>query len=296
VKPALFAPDGRTLVTDTYEAVSLWETTTGKRIATLGLTANERGWTNVLAATPDGRTLLSAGTGKVRVVKLWDVAARRERATLTGISAPVAAGAFTADSTLLATGHEDGTVNLWDAADGRWRRGVAGHGGSSVTCVAFAADGKVLAAGGWDKTVLLCDPATGAVLATLQGQSAVRALAFAPEGPLLAAAEESGAVRLWDRETYQERASLRRDLAGLTGYVYVMAFAPDGRTLATCQAGTLKLWDTATGLERLTLWEHTEDIKAVAFSADGTTLAAASDRTLRLWHAATEDEILARGK
>ena len=73
-----------------------------------------------------------------------------------------------------------------------------------------------------------------------------------------------------------------------------MAFAPDGGTLATCQGRTLQLWDTATGLERLTLWQHTEDVRAVAFAPDGTTLAAASNRTLRLWHAATEAEVRAR--
>jgi WD40 repeat protein len=103
-------------------------------------------------------------------------------------------------------------------------------------------------------------------------------------------------VRLWDRITHQERARLRTDLAESSGSISAEAFAPDGRTLATCQGNTLKLWDTATGLERLTLWEHTEPLRAVAFAPDGKTLAAASDHQVRLWYAAAPVEVGARSR
>jgi WD40 repeat protein len=295
MKPVLFAPDGQTMVTDTFQAMRLWGTTTGKQKAVLGPTADERGWTGVMAATPDGRALLFVRTGKVPVATLWDGAARRERAALTGFDSPVTAAAFTPGGSLLATRHEDGTARLWDAADGRQRLVFqAPAGGAGVNCLAFAPDGKVLATGCGDNTVRLWDEM--AMLAVFPGRSAFRALTFAPNGPLLAAAEEGGAVRLWDRTTSEERASLRRDQAGQAGPIDVMAFAPDGRTLATGQAGALKLWDTATGLERLTLWEPAEDIRAVAFSPDGKTLAAATYRTLKLWHGATQEEVLARDR
>jgi WD40 repeat protein len=108
--------------------------------------------------------------------------------------------------------------------------------------------------------------------------------------------EEGGAVRLWDRVSGRERVRLGTDLAEQSDLPRALAFSPDGRTLATCQAGTLKLWDTATGLERLTLWESTRPVTAVAFAPDGKALAAATDLEMRLWYAAAPDEVSAQGK
>ena len=46
-----------------------------------------------------------------------------------------------------------------------------------------------------------------------------------------------------------------------------MVFSPDGRRLATASSDrTIKLWDTATGLEVFTLRGHTAGLLCVAFT------------------------------
>jgi eukaryotic-like serine/threonine-protein kinase len=72
--------------------------------------------------------------------------------------------------------------------------------------------------------------------------------------------------------------------------VTAVAFAPDGKTLATAGGddASVKLWDAAQGCLRLTIAAHAGRVTAVAFSPDGRTLATAGeDRAVRLWFSDT---------
>jgi WD40 repeat protein len=109
-------------------------------------------------------------------------------------------------------------------------------------------------------------------------------VALAPDGKTLAAGLRYGTVKVWDVGTRRERAVLR----GHAGDVWSVAFAPDGKALASGggdwdQPGEVKLWDTATWEARARL-KHTGEVLCVAFAPDGKRLAAGSwDKTVRLW-------------
>src|SRR5262249_14894284 len=80
-----------------------------------------------------------------------------------------------------------------------------------------------------------------------------------------------------------------RTLKGHSGSVMAVAFAPDGKILASgSRDGTVRLWDVKTGDLRRTLGVHTGDVYAVAFAPDGRLLATGGgDRTVRLWDVRT---------
>ncbi len=74
-------------------------------------------------------------------------------------------------------------------------------------------------------------------------------------------------------------------LKGHTGWIGALAFAPDGKTLASASAdGTIKFWDPIRG-ELLQTWKGSrEPICALAFAPDGKKLAAGGfDHCVKLW-------------
>jgi WD40 repeat protein len=100
----------------------------------------------------------------------------------------------------------------------------------------------------------------------------------------------------------------RATLAGHGEDVKCLAFSPDGKALASASRGydreqalrnprdfvwgEVKVWDVATGKERLGFRGHKDGIEAIAFSPDGRTLATgSSDGSVRLWEAGTGEEV-----
>src|SRR5262249_9398749 len=76
-----------------------------------------------------------------------------------------------------------------------------------------------------------------------------------------------------------------------------VAFSPDGKFLASGggdtrfgpgQLGEVRLWEVASGHEKLVFRDDTSGVASVAFSPDGKLLASGSaDGTVRLWEVAT---------
>jgi WD40 repeat protein len=83
--------------------------------------------------------------------------------------------------------------------------------------------------------------------------------------------------------------------SGHDRFILALAFAPDGRMLASVGTDTtVRLWEVVRGTERATLSEHATAVSAVAFAPDGRTLAT-GDRAgiVKLWDVATVAERLA---
>jgi RNA polymerase sigma factor (sigma-70 family) len=120
-------------------------------------------------------------------------------------------------------------------------------------------------------------------------------VALSANGKLLAVSrQDRTTVQLWDVTTGKELK-----LTGHAFSVTALAFTPDGKTLASATGswlpdgapGEIKLWDVATGKERLSLARLPTMVLSLAFSADGKILASASG-TVKLWEVDTGKEKL----
>ena len=202
--------------------------------------------------------------------------------------------AFSPDGSRIASGGEDTTVRVRDAATGESVATLEGHS-QEVKSVAFSPDGSRIASGSDDKTVRVWDAATGECVAKLEGHSGwVSSLAFSPDGSRLASGSNDETLRMWDVATGECVATLGTHFCGaLINAVLSVAFSPDGSRLASGNHDkTVRVWDAATGECLATCAGHSASVMSVAFSPDGSRIAFGSDdETVRVWDAATGESV-----
>jgi WD40 repeat protein/tetratricopeptide (TPR) repeat protein len=254
-----------------------------------------------LAASPDGKTLASGGHNAIR---LWDVAAGRQRVIPAKHSGWVSHLAFSGDSTKLASSGPDGKVRLWDVKAGKELRPALPGLPVDVHGVAFSPDGTLVAACGCKEAtgggntrmhngqLRVWEVATGTEHRILNGGCGILCLTFSPDGKTLAAgAAHECHVKLFEVPSGKRLGVLRSS----EGWIHDVAYSPDGKLLAFASADhTARLWrvHSATRHQEVrALRGHSFEVSRVAFSSDGTRLATcSSDRTVRIWHVPTGRE------
>ncbi|MCG5219514.1 WD40 repeat domain-containing serine/threonine protein kinase [Streptosporangium sp. KLBMP 9127] len=257
--------------------------------------ANCGGNTNVVAFSPDNRTLACGGQD----IALWDTATGRRRplhpdngnwwwqpdASTAELDRAVTSGLrFSPDGSLIA-GFAGDTVRVWRISD-------------NAEILHYRAEGPVddlwvdSAAGRLryllDDTVVTIDLGPRITTTTLPD---VFRVAFSPDGRWLAVEGRTSEIRLWD----VRRRRFAGTLPGVRETGERAVFDRTGTTMATMKSSDrVRGWDVAT---RKQLWSYRIPknyyVESMVFSPDGRTLAASmvdyppTDSRLRVWDART---------
>jgi DNA-binding CsgD family transcriptional regulator len=151
---------------------------------------------------------------------------------------------------LLAGGGYDGSISVWEAADGTLHRQLAGHHGA-VMSVAWSPDGRRLASGGSGREggeLFVWEADSGQpVQAFERHPGAVSALSWVPGGEVLVSGGSDGRLRWWDLQSAEGLECVRVQEAH-QGTVHALKVSPDGSMLASCgDDGAICLWDLESG-------------------------------------------------
>jgi WD40 repeat protein len=144
--------------------------------------------------------------------------------------------AFSRDGRLVAAGHANGEIGIWDAATGAAVRKMSGDGWQPSTTLAFFRDGR-LAAGSYQKPgITIWDTRAGSVLRKLKGSSSllwppgnVWSIAISPDDAWIAAGSTDRSIRFWNANSDDPI----RNVFGHKRDVISVAFSPDGKQFAS---------------------------------------------------------------
>ncbi|HLX95358.1 MAG TPA: protein kinase [Verrucomicrobiae bacterium] len=185
------SPDGRFFFAiDANGMIRVWNAETGQLLQTFnGPMPPIRN-----AILSSGGTYLAISEERDHFVYLFNCADGSER-HLTGHIDFVSGLSFSPDGQTLATGSMDGTIRLWNVANGDTLASLSGHM-EEVTDVAFSPDGRTLASLGHNEAIKLWHlPTRREVFSETMTNAGLR-LQFSPDGRRLAVSMDDNTVSL----------------------------------------------------------------------------------------------------
>jgi RNA polymerase sigma factor (sigma-70 family) len=281
--------DGKTLAShEPDNKIHLRDADTGKELHTLDTQKDGYG---SFAFSPDGKTLAAQGA-KDNALYIWlfDVATGKERRRIAvpgpaadaGGGVPFAMVAVTAmvfspDSTTIISAISPHRLGVWDVASGKERRVLEAHDKRAIQGAVFTPDSRSLVLDLGDDLLSLREVATGKERLRYgpkpkpveKKPDEVRAIvavggfggfggvpftrpapgaAFSPDGRMLAHSRANGGISLYETTSAKEISQLK----GHQHYAASVAFAPDGKTLASGSRDTTALiWDLAAHVKKV---------------------------------------------
>ena len=194
-----------------------------------------------------------------------------EQARFTAAAGHMWSATFSPDGRQIVT-TDDADVKIWDARTNQLR--FTFPQGDAVYHAVFSADGIWLITAGGDGTVKIWDAASGARLHELTHEGRplrYYAAVISPNGRFVAAIDTMGAVvDAWDAGSGELVAELPNDASGFPS----IAFSADGRWLATSGGNDVRVSDTETWSQVLTI--AGPRIRALSFDPSGPRLVTGS--------------------
>lgn len=249
VESMAFSPDGKTLLTGSFQELTAWDVAKGEPKQHLTGFADR---VCAVAFSADGKKFATGGGAPTEdgEVKVFDAATYKLFAEVkAGHSDTVFGVAFSPDGKLLATCGADKFVKVWElpAAAGKEPKLAKSFEGHThhVMGVGWTPDGKKLASCGADNGVKVWDYEKGEKVRDMQGhQKQVTSLAFVGKTAQFLTGSGDASVRMWNAEN----GGNIRSFTGAPDFVYAVGASTDGAVVASgCEDGVVRVYNGTNG-------------------------------------------------
>ncbi|KAG0310567.1 hypothetical protein BGZ97_012478, partial [Linnemannia gamsii] len=271
-----FSPDSSHIVSGGGDGkLRLWDVNGG-------VAALEKDFTDgdtVLAYSLDGRHILAGHMSGI--LEQRDALTGGSRKELWRNSSNVCSVALSSNAGTFATGASDGTIRLWSSHPGTQEHVLERHR-DAVDLLCISPCGSWIASASKYRDFRLWDINEVKEKYRKKLPESPYQLVFSPSGHQIATLCTRNTIRLYDRQSWMLRGTLRK----ATATINVLSFSPEEYELAIGTTnGTIYLWNIFSEKPYIRLDGGTDWIVCVSYSPCGQWLAAGSaDRTIRLWH------------
>jgi WD40 repeat protein len=280
VTSAVFSHKGSYVLTASNDGTArVWAAGTGTPLAVLKIDGPSNSLSPPQFAAGDNTVLISTVRGRAYV---WRWRAGAPATVLPAVD--ISAAALAPKSGLIATGHRDGAIRLWNSS-GQELKLESGRR-AFVNSLAFSPDERILLSGSdsglelwrWDvnkrRTVL---PDVG-----------VRSVVFSPDARHVVVATQDGSAHVWNLP-FSSSAPFSPDVHGVES----VSFGPNSDHFITVTGRTAQIWDARAKRKVSDLTGHTDSILQAVFSRDGTqVITASADASARVWEVQNGGELL----
>jgi WD40 repeat protein len=228
VESLAYSPDGKYLVSGSFQDVAVWDAQTGMLRQRLGGFAHN---VVALAFAPDGKVMATAGGAPTEEgeVKFFETTGWKQVGEVkNGHSDTVYGVCFSPDGKLLASGSADKFVKVFEVPTGKFVKSFEGHT-HHVLDVGWQSNGKLLASAGADNTVKVWDYEKGEQVRTIQAHGKqVTRLHFIGKTPQVVTCSGDQQIKFFN----VENGGNVRNFGGMNDYVYAVGVSPDGKVVA----------------------------------------------------------------
>ena len=307
--------------------VSVWDVTTGKRIAHF---TGHSDWVNAVAFSPCGQFLASSD----ETLRVWDLATGVQMAVYPDFDDPFYSNGGTLYA--LVFPRDTDTIETWNVENRKKilevSNGIGGLEFAKSLAIAYTqkqpqqsaqkksceqADGNIavytipreprfpwpdpkviwlddqtLASKSIGRGILIWDVPQKCVRETLMADENIHSFTVLPSGKILGT-DLRNETKIWDVSKPEEPIAEFTAPKEPSDWARHEVFAPTGdRVAAGSREGTVYVWNFQNPEEPTLLTGHTDYVTSLAFSSDGKQLVSgARDNTIRLWDVETSEEI-----
>jgi pleiotropic regulator 1 len=241
------------------------------------ITGGHLGWVRTVTVDPTNSWFATGAAD--RTIKIWDLAARKLKLTLTGHVAGVRSLVASERHPYLFSAGEDRQVFCWDLESNKAIRHYFGHN-AGVYTMALHPELDLLVTGSRDRSVKVWDLRSRAAVFTWHNHTAtVHTVAAQATEPQIMSGSADSTIRLWDLVAGKTRTTLTNHSKGVRD----LLLHPTENTMLSAGADNIKRWKFPDG-NFMNNYEHNAGtIQALAINHENVFVSASDNGKLQFW-------------